>query len=30
MYLVFHHLSTEEKRKKSIQELIRITKPGAK
>ena len=27
---VIHHLSTEEKRKKSIQELIRITKPGGK
>ena len=27
---VIHHLSTEEKREKSIQELIRITKPGGK
>ena len=27
---VIHHLSTEEKRNKSIQELIRITKPGGK
>ena len=30
MYCVLHHLSTTEKRKKAIQELIRVTKGGGK